>query len=72
MPISPMKPINIYDAKTRLSQLVNKAASGEEAVSSNFRFARFMPQGLRNFPPYTTTLSTACLLHKAPRSRFAS
>jgi prevent-host-death family protein len=27
-----MKPVNIYDAKTRFSQLVDKAASGEDVV----------------------------------------
>jgi prevent-host-death family protein len=27
-----MKPVNIYDAKTRLSQLVDKAASGEDVI----------------------------------------
>jgi prevent-host-death family protein len=27
-----MKPVNIYDAKTRLSQLVDKAAAGEDVV----------------------------------------
>jgi len=26
------KPINIYDAKTRLSQLVDRAANGEEII----------------------------------------
>lgn len=26
------KPVNIYDAKTRLSQLVDRAAAGEEIV----------------------------------------
>lgn len=29
-----METINIYDAKTRLSQLVDKAASGEDVVVS--------------------------------------
>ena len=29
-----MEPVNIYDAKTRLSQLVDKAASGEDVVVS--------------------------------------
>ena len=29
-----MKPVNIYDAKTRLSQLVDKAASGEDVIVS--------------------------------------
>lgn len=29
-----METVNIYDAKTRLSQLVNKAASGEDVVVS--------------------------------------
>jgi prevent-host-death family protein len=29
-----MKPINIYDAKTRFSQLVDKAAAGEDVVVS--------------------------------------
>jgi len=29
-----MKPVNIYDAKTRFSQLVDKAASGEDIVIS--------------------------------------
>ena len=29
-----MDPVNIYDAKTRLSQLVDKAASGEDVVVS--------------------------------------
>ena len=29
-----MNPVNIYDAKTRLSQLVDKAASGEDVVVS--------------------------------------
>lgn len=28
----PMKPVNIYDAKTRLSELVDRAAAGEEIV----------------------------------------
>jgi prevent-host-death family protein len=27
-----MKPVNIYDAKTRFSQLVDKAAAGEDVV----------------------------------------
>ena len=27
-----MKPVNIYDAKTRLSELVDRAADGEEIV----------------------------------------
>lgn len=26
------KPVNIYDAKTRLSELVDRAAAGEEVV----------------------------------------
>jgi prevent-host-death family protein len=29
-----MKPVNIYDAKTRFSELVDKAASGEDVVVS--------------------------------------
>jgi prevent-host-death family protein len=29
-----MKPVNIYDAKSRFSQLVDKAASGEDVVIS--------------------------------------
>ncbi len=29
-----MKPVNIYDAKTRFSQLVDKAASGEDVIIS--------------------------------------
>jgi antitoxin (DNA-binding transcriptional repressor) of toxin-antitoxin stability system len=29
-----MKPVNIYDAKTRFSQLVDQAASGEDVVIS--------------------------------------
>ena len=29
-----MKSVNIYDAKTRLSQLVDKAAAGEDVVVS--------------------------------------
>jgi len=29
-----MKPVNIYDAKTRFSQLVDQAASGEDVVVS--------------------------------------
>ncbi|HSI47561.1 MAG TPA: type II toxin-antitoxin system Phd/YefM family antitoxin [Ideonella sp.] len=29
-----MNPVNIYDAKTRLSQLVDQAASGEDVVVS--------------------------------------
>ncbi len=29
-----MDPVNIYDAKTRLSQLVDKAAAGEDVVVS--------------------------------------
>lgn len=29
-----MEPINIYDAKTRFSQLVDKAAGGEDVVIS--------------------------------------
>lgn len=29
-----MEPVNIYDAKTRLSQLVDLAASGEDVVVS--------------------------------------
>ncbi|HUE12189.1 MAG TPA: type II toxin-antitoxin system prevent-host-death family antitoxin [Steroidobacteraceae bacterium] len=29
-----MKPVNIYDAKTRFSQLVDKAAAGEDVVVS--------------------------------------
>ena len=29
-----MKPVNIYAAKTRLSQLVDKAAAGEDVVVS--------------------------------------
>jgi prevent-host-death family protein len=27
-----MKPVNIYDAKTRLSELVDRAAAGEEII----------------------------------------
>ncbi len=27
-----MKPVNIYDAKTRFSELVDKAASGDDVV----------------------------------------
>ncbi|HEY0801599.1 MAG TPA: type II toxin-antitoxin system prevent-host-death family antitoxin [Steroidobacteraceae bacterium] len=29
-----MKPINIYDAKTRFSELVDKAAAGDEVIVS--------------------------------------
>lgn len=29
-----MEPVNIYEAKTRLSQLVDRAASGEDVVVS--------------------------------------
>ena len=29
-----MKPVNVYDAKTRLSQLIDKAASGEDVILS--------------------------------------
>ncbi|MGO9426866.1 MAG: type II toxin-antitoxin system Phd/YefM family antitoxin, partial [Steroidobacteraceae bacterium] len=29
-----MKPVNIYDAKTQFSQLVDKAASGEDVIIS--------------------------------------
>jgi prevent-host-death family protein len=29
-----MKPVNIYDAKTRFSQLVDQAAAGEDVVIS--------------------------------------
>jgi prevent-host-death family protein len=29
-----MDPVNIYDAKTRLSQLVDKAAAGEDVIVS--------------------------------------
>lgn len=29
-----MDPVNIYDAKTRLSQLVDRAASGEDVIVS--------------------------------------
>lgn len=29
-----MKPVNIYDAKTRFSELVDKAASGDDVVVS--------------------------------------
>jgi antitoxin (DNA-binding transcriptional repressor) of toxin-antitoxin stability system len=29
-----MKPVNIYDAKTRFSQLVDQAAAGEDVVVS--------------------------------------
>ncbi|MEO7206869.1 MAG: type II toxin-antitoxin system prevent-host-death family antitoxin [Steroidobacteraceae bacterium] len=29
-----MKPINIYDAKTRFSELVDKAAAGQEVIVS--------------------------------------
>ena len=29
-----MKPVNIYDAKTQFSQLVDKAAAGEDVVVS--------------------------------------
>lgn len=32
--MSIVEPVNIYDAKTRLSQLVDKAASGEDVVVS--------------------------------------
>jgi prevent-host-death family protein len=29
-----MKPINVYEAKTRLSQLIDQAASGEDVILS--------------------------------------
>ena len=29
-----MKPVNIYDAKTRFSELVDKAAAGEDVIVS--------------------------------------
>lgn len=29
-----MEPVNIYDAKTRLSQLVDRAAAGEDVIVS--------------------------------------
>jgi len=43
-----MESVNIYDAKTRLSQLVDRAASGEDVVVSRngkplVRITRLMP-----------------------------
>lgn len=39
------KPVNIYDAKTRLSELVDRAAAGEEIViaKSGVPTARLVP-----------------------------
>ena len=40
-----VKPIKLYDAKTRLSELVERAAAGEEIViaKGNTPMARLMP-----------------------------
>jgi prevent-host-death family protein len=47
-----MKPVNIYDAKTRLSQLVDMAAAGEDVVVSRngkplVRITALVPQKRR-------------------------
>ncbi|MBK4722718.1 type II toxin-antitoxin system Phd/YefM family antitoxin [Azospirillum sp. YIM DDC1] len=47
-----MEPINLYDAKTNLSQLVDRAAAGEEIViaKSGRPMARLVPLRRRTSP----------------------
>lgn len=46
------QPINLYDAKTNLSQLVDRAAAGEEIViaKSGRPMARLVPLEVRTAP----------------------
>lgn len=47
------KPVNIYDAKTRLSELVDRAAAGEEIViaKAGKPVARLVPLRVRERAP---------------------
>ncbi len=47
------KPVNIYDAKTRLSELVDRAAAGEEIViaKAGKPVARLVPLRVRERMP---------------------
>lgn len=47
------KPVNIYDAKTRLSELVDRAAAGEEVViaKAGKPVARLVPLRVRERTP---------------------
>lgn len=47
------KPINIYDAKTHLSELVDRAAAGEEVIiaKAGKPVARLMPLRVRERQP---------------------
>ena len=47
------KPINIYDAKTRLSELVDRAAAGEEVIiaKAGKPMARLVPLQVRERKP---------------------
>ena len=48
-----VKPVNIYDAKTRLSELVDRAAAGEEIViaKAGKPVARLVPLRVRERVP---------------------
>ncbi len=47
------KPINLYDAKTRLSELVDRAAAGEEVIiaKAGKPMARLVPLRVRERVP---------------------
>ena len=47
------KPVNIYDAKTRLSELVDRAAAGEEVIiaKAGKPVARLVPLRVRERSP---------------------
>ena len=47
------KPVNIYDAKTRLSELVDRAAAGEEVIiaKAGRPVARLVPLRVRERKP---------------------
>jgi prevent-host-death family protein len=47
------KPVNLYDAKTRLSELVDRAAAGEEVViaKAGKPVARLVPLRVRERKP---------------------
>jgi prevent-host-death family protein len=47
------KPVNIYDAKTRLSELVDRAAAGEEIIiaKAGKPVARLVPMLVRERTP---------------------
>jgi prevent-host-death family protein len=47
------KPVNLYDAKTRLSELVDRAAAGEEVViaKAGKPMARLVPLRVRERTP---------------------